>query len=111
MKISERLHYWRTLKNISVYRLSKLSGVSDNHIRSLENGTKIPKLPTLETLANAMNISLSEFFNTPDSAVTYLSDGERQILELYRKLPRDKADILINFYSQMCEANLPDSEL
>lgn len=111
MEIGERLHYWRTTKNMSVYKLSKLSGVSDNHIRSLENGTKTPKLPTLEVLVNALNISLSEFFNVPNSAVTYLSEGEKCILSLYRKLPKDKADILIDFYKKMCEANLPDSEL
>ena len=37
MEISERLYYWRNLKRISVYKLSKLSGVSENHIRNLEN--------------------------------------------------------------------------
>ncbi len=111
MEISERLHYWRTIKSISVYKLSKLSGVSDNHIRNLESGAKTPKLSTLEALVNALNISLSEFFNTPNNAVTYLSEGEQRILDMYRKLPKDKANILIDFYDKMCEADLPDSEL
>lgn len=38
MELSERLYYWRNQKNMSVYKLSKLSGVSENHIRNIENG-------------------------------------------------------------------------
>lgn len=101
MKISERLYYWRNLKCMSVYKLSKLSGVSENHIRSLENSKKQPTIKTLQALTDALNISLSEFFNTDNSAVTYLSDGETRILESYRRLPKDKADILIEFYEKM----------
>ena len=103
MKINDRLNYWRTLKNISVYKLSKLSGVSDNHLRNLENGKKQPTIKTLEMITDGLNITLSEFFNTDDSDVTYLSDGEKRILGAYRKLPKDKADILIDFYEKMCE--------
>lgn len=87
---------------MSVYKLSKLSGVSDNHIRNLENGNKQPTMKTLEALIDALNITFSEFFNTEDCGVTYLSDGEKRILDLYRRLPKDKADILIEFYEKMC---------
>ena len=98
MEISERLYYWRNLKRISVYKLSKLSGVSENHIR---NGKKQPTIKTLQALTDGLNITLSEFFNTENDDIIYLSKGERKILDFYRRLPKDKADILINFYEQM----------
>ena len=101
MEISERLYYWRNLKRISVYKLSKLSGVSENHIRNLENGKKQPTIKTLQALTDGLNITLSEFFNTENDDIIYLSKGERKILDFYRRLPKAKADILINFYEQM----------
>ena len=101
MEISERLYYWRNLKRISVYKLSKLSGVSENHIRNLENGKKQPTIKTLQALTDGLNITLSEFVNTENDDIIYLSKGERKILDFYRRLPKDKADILINFYEQM----------
>ena len=101
MEISERLYYWRNLKRISVYKLSKLSGVSENHIRNLENGKKQPTIKTLQALTDGLNITLSEFFNTENDDIIYLSKGERKILDFYRRLPKDNADILINFYEQM----------
>ena len=103
MEISERLYYWRNLKRISVYKLSKLSGVSENHIRNLENGKKQPTIKTLQALTDGLNITLSEFFNTENDDIIYLSKGERKILDFYRRLPKDKADILINFYEQMSD--------
>ena len=103
MEINERLYYWRNLKRMSVYKLSKLSGVSENHIRNLENGIKQPTIKTVQALTDSLNITLSEFFNTDNNDVTYLSDGEKKILNAYRRLSKDKADILIDFYEKMCE--------
>lgn len=103
MELSERLYYWRSHKNMSVYKLSKLSGVSENHIRNIENGNKQPTIKVLQALTDGLNITLSEFFNTEDSKVSYLSAGERRILEYYRRMPKKKADILIEFYERMCE--------
>lgn len=101
MNIGERLYYWRNLKQTSAYKLSKISGVSENHIRNLENGKKQPTIKTLQAITDGLNITLSEFFNTENNDITYLSDGEKRILDFYRRLPKDKADILINFYEQM----------
>lgn len=101
MNIGERLYYWRNLKQTSVYKLSKIIGVSENHIRNLENGKKQPTIKTLQAITDGLNITLSEFFNTENNDITYLSDGEKRILDFYRRLPKDKADILINFYEQM----------
>lgn len=42
MEIGEKLYYWRSRKDISIYNLSKISGISEGHIRNLENGKKQP---------------------------------------------------------------------
>lgn len=100
MEIGERLYYWRSKKDMSIYNLSKISGISEGHIRNLENGKKQPTFKTLQTLANALNISLLELLNT-DSEAVYLSEGETKLIQLYRSLPKSKADILIEFYEKM----------
>lgn len=102
MEIGDRLLFWRNKKGISVYRLSELCGVSDTHLHTLERGEKQPTIKTLEAITDALGITLSEFFNTEDNKVTYLSEGEKRILDFYRSMPPDKADILIEFYEKMC---------
>lgn len=101
MNINERLYYWRNHKNMSVYKLSRISGIFENHIRNLENGTKQPTFKTLQALTDGLNITLSEFFNTQSNGLYYLSSGEKRLIEAYRRLPSDKADILIEFYEKM----------
>lgn len=104
MEFSKRLYYWRNLKHMSIYKLSRLSGVSENHIRNLESGKKQPTMKTLQTLADALNITLSEFFNE-NNEITILSEGEKRIVAFYRSLPKDKADILIDFYEKMISSD------
>lgn len=103
MSIGEILYYWRTKKQVSIYKLAKQSGISESHIRNLENGTKQPTVNTLETLTNSLGIPLLEFFNTENKGSFYLNADEERLLNLYRSLPPDKASLLIDFYERMCK--------
>lgn len=103
MSIGERIYYWRDLKNLSVYKLSKLSDVSENHIRNLENGIKQPTIKVLQKLTESFGITLSEFFNDSSEDNTYLTEVEKHLLTLYRSLPADKANILVEYYEKMCK--------
>lgn len=87
MNIGERLYYWRNLKQTSVYKLSKISGVSENHIRNLEKGKKQPTIKTLQAITDGLNITLSEFFNTENNDITYLSDIKIE-LSKYKSINR-----------------------
>lgn len=62
MEYKEALFYWRKKKNISKYRLSALTGISESHLRNLENGIKQPNYSTIVSIADALELSLSEFF-------------------------------------------------
>ncbi len=53
-------------KNMSQYKLEKLSCISHNTMNALMNGHyKSCNLYTLTLIVNALNMSLSEFFNSP----------------------------------------------
>ena len=96
MDISKRLKEVRKTKNISVYKLSQLSGVSETHIRDLERGDKNPSLDTLFRMVTSLGISLSELLNETDD-VSYLNKKEKILIECFRNLSEDKADALIAF--------------
>lgn len=101
MELSERLYHWRIQKNMSIDKLSRLSGVSQIHIRNIENGKKQPTFRILHALTDGLNITLSEFFKTEENHIFYLSESEFRMLEYYRRLPKKKADILTEFYERM----------
>ena len=96
MDISERLRSIRKAKNMSVYKLSQLSGVSETHIRDLERGDRNPSIDTLCRLVEPMGIPVSELFNESNNT-TVLSDEEKALLDCYRMLSKDKADSLLVF--------------
>lgn len=79
MDISKRLKEIRKAKEISVYKLSQLSGVSETHIRDLERGDRNPSLDTISKIAVAMGLSLPELLNETDSA-TYLNYKEQTLV-------------------------------
>lgn len=96
MDIAERLKAVRKSKNISVYKLSQLSGVSETHIRDLERGDHNPSFDTLSRLAKPMGLSLSELFNESDETA-FLNKEEKELVECFRMLSKDKADSLLVF--------------
>lgn len=101
MELGERLRYWRKKKNISVYKLCHMCDISENHIRSIEKGEKQPTVTKLKAITDALNVSLAEFFNEDEERVCYLTEKEKHMLDLYRSLPPDKSDILVEFYEKM----------
>ena len=100
MDISERLKSIRVAKNMSVYKLSQLSGVSETHIRDLERGDRNPSIDTLCRLVEPMGVPVSELF-TESNNMTVLSDEEKALLDCYRMLSKDKADSLLVFLKKL----------
>lgn len=94
MNIGDRLRSIRKNKKISIYQVSKETGISQNHISSVELGKRQPTIDTLARLAKPLGITLAELFNE-DSTVSVLTDKERILLENYRTLPDDKAEVLL----------------
>ena len=94
MDIGERLKNLRKSKNITIYKLSKETGISQNHISGVENGKRQPTIETLRRLSAPLGITLSELFNE-DGETTVLTANERVLVENYRMLPDDKAEALL----------------
>jgi toxin-antitoxin system, antitoxin component, xre family len=95
MEIGKKLRKLREDKNMSMYRLTQITGVSGHHIKGIEEGTRQPTIETLGRLVVALGSSLAEIFND-DTECTYLSERERQLIENFRTLSDEKADALLN---------------
>ena len=96
MDIAKRLKNARKSKDISVYKLSQLSCVSETHIRDLERGDRNPSLDTLDRLAKPLGLSLADLLNETGE-VSYLNKAEKELVKCFRMLSDEKADKLLDF--------------
>ncbi len=95
MQVGKKLRKLREDKNMSMYRLTQITGVSGHHIKGIEEGTRQPTIETLERLTVALGSSLAEIFND-DTECSYLSDDERRLIGNFRAMSDEKANALLN---------------
>lgn len=92
--LAHRFKALRTSKNLSVYKLFKLSKVSENYIRTIEEGDSQASIHVLEKLLRCIGITLPEFF-CGGQGVLYPCEFERELIETVRRLPEGKARELL----------------
>ena len=61
--IGQRIRNYRTQKGLSQEKLAELAGCRPTYIGQLERGEKNATLESVEKIASAMDISLSELFD------------------------------------------------
>lgn len=63
--IMERIYYYMREQNLSMHRLSVLSGLTQSTLSSSVSRKSIPKVETLLAVCKGLGISLHEFFDFP----------------------------------------------
>lgn len=96
MDLAKRIRDLRNTKNISVYKLSKLSEISENYIRKVERGESQISVFVLEKLLTCLGTTLSEFFYDEGETVLYPTDFERELLEYVRVLDQERAELILH---------------
>ena len=81
MHFSEILKSKLLERNMSVYKLSKLSGVSQPGLKSIIDGENSPSYDTISKICDGLNLTLSEFFIDE----TYMSEDAMRIVTLYNR--------------------------
>lgn len=79
MIIGDRLRDIREMKNLSQKEVERRSGLLRSYLSRVENGHTVPSLETLAKIAEAMEISLADFFpgaDTPQDRETKKMLGE-----------------------------------
>jgi len=91
LNLKALLDYYIKLNGYNINQLSDLSGVSQSYLSDLVSGKKVnPGILRLEMIADALGISLSEFFipidqkekdKTLDERVSSLPANKRKLIE------------------------------
>ena len=61
-KISEKIQYYRYIKDVSLDKLSSDTGLNTSYLRSIEKCTKKPSLKTIEKICKALEINYKDLF-------------------------------------------------
>ena len=54
----------RTEKNLTLYQLAELTGISKSALNNIENGKTSPTLRQLEAIAKALNVPMTDLFDS-----------------------------------------------
>ncbi|MBP2100742.1 helix-turn-helix domain-containing protein [Enterococcus rivorum] len=71
---AERLHKFRSKKNVSAREMSLAIGQNENYINSIENKRSLPSLQMLSTICEYLEISISEFLYEPKNHSQLISE-------------------------------------
>ena len=95
MNIIERITELRLQRGWSINNLALEAGITQSTLNSvLQRGTA-PKIDTLQCLCNAFGVSLSQFFLDGEEAEP-LSPDEKQLVDSFRKLPKEKQRAILD---------------
>lgn len=99
MDVIKRLNELRLERDMSVYRLSELSGINQSTLANTFSRGTVPSIKHLEAICQALGVTLAQFF-TEDEEPMRLTPQEEKLVNFYRKLPtpiKESIDnILIN---------------
>ena len=95
MNLGVSIRKIRQTKGISQGEMQKRTGILRSYLSRVENGHTVPSFATLQRLAGALGVTLSDFFS-PDgaqpSAVGSGDSGSDYLRELKNLLPQLTAD-------------------
>lgn len=109
MKFSEKLKLLREEREMSLAEFATLLGTSKQVISRYERGENTPKITTVAHYASVLNVSLAYLMNdnvtdrtvpTPTNKTKSpeepkLSEGEKILLDLFRKVPEDQQQMIL----------------
>lgn len=80
-------------RDISKYRLSQLSGISQSSLGRIMSEESLPSLITLEKICIALGVTLSQFFREEDPAG--LTEPQNEILKIWNNLSKDEQETVL----------------
>lgn len=93
MDIIKKLNELRLERNMSVYRLSEISGINQSTLANTFSRGTVPSITNLKIICESLGITLSQFFSTDETSVL-MTPEEYEIFTKYKKLPNDTKNIV-----------------
>lgn len=94
MDINKKIEQLRFGRGWSMYELAQESGITQSTLTSMIKRGNPPKIDTLESICDAFGITLSQFF-MEDEHIEVLSENEKELVALFRRLPEVKQRALL----------------
>lgn len=113
MKFGAKLRLLREERNMSLAEFADLLGTSKQVISRYERCENTPKITTVAHYAKVLNVSLAYLMNdnvtdktgdaltnkTKSPEEPQLTEGEQMLLDLFRKVPEDKQELVLQMIS------------
>lgn len=95
--IAENIRNLRESRGWSKAELARMIGKSRAAISQYENGDYTPRMGTIEDLARVFNVNKRDIIETRTyyAVVDISANDEKELIELYRKLPANARHALI----------------
>lgn len=97
MTLGERIRKIRKMKGLSILDIKEKTGLSKSTISDLENGKSSPTTETLQKIAKALEVDVTEFFKTEESNnQDDYEDFDLRIIERARRKmsPKDREKMM-----------------
>lgn len=92
-------------KDVSQYKLNKLTGISQSTISSILSGKQSPTYDTILKICESLEISMAEFDDNPlsnlhslamaESEIMPLDEDEKKALQVLKQMPLDEQKQLL----------------
>ena len=97
MDINKKIETLRFQRGWSMYELAQEAGITQSTLTSMIKRGTPPKIDTLECICEAFGITLAQFF-MEDERLEVLSQNEKEMVSLFRKMPECKQQALIALF-------------
>lgn len=96
MDVGERIRRLRKKHNMTTNKLAELCNTSQPVISKLENGHRIPDVPTLKKICEVFDITLADFF-APENISKPVENNLEELLNSAKELSPEQIKSLSNF--------------
>ena len=99
MNVIERIKKMKNERGWTDYKLASEAMIPQSNLASIYERNTPPKLDVLESICQAFGITLAQFF-MEDEQMQLVSTQEKRLLDVYRKLPAKKRQLLLELLSE-----------
>ena len=103
-EILQKLDNLRKERGVSIFKLTELSGLSENTIYNWYNKGSKPTIEALKAVCDVLNISLSCFF--AENISESISAQEEDLLALFRNLTSNQKELYIQLLMELTQTSL-----
>lgn len=97
----ERLNEIMQERNLTRYKLGKITGITQASLSTIMSGKCAPSLSTIDKLCTGLGINVSDLFNMDEERPYILSAEERDALRHWNELDKTQKKMAIAFTQGM----------